>query len=90
MMYVESKEESGFTPYFDELLKQVSRIENGKDVPESTRLNIAIQKWQQVEFGDVYPIDPDWEKQVENFRRLVNAIARDAKHPTLADGMPQK
>lgn len=69
MMYVEIKEPSGFTPYFDGLLRQVSSIEAGKDVPELTRLNIAMQNWQEREFGDVYPKKPTTWKENERVLR---------------------
>jgi hypothetical protein len=56
----------GYTKEFQAILNRVPRVEDGRDIPESTRRNIAIQEWQQREFGDVYPPRDVVEASLEN------------------------
>lgn len=45
-------EESGYTPKFLAILNRIPRFdENGRDIAESTRRNMALHDWQRLEDG---------------------------------------
>ena len=78
MMYVERKVETGYTPYFENFLNRVPRIdEKGSGLAESTRRNMAMQEWQQREFGDVYPK----QDVAETLLEMTPRIERRFGHP---------